>query len=342
LKIAVNFNTTNSPTGGGNGFVNALTGFISARGHSVISTLNESDVDLILIIDPRSNHQNLSFSVRDIIKYVRNTNPNALIVHRINECDERKNTKYMNRKLRLTNYMADSTVYVGTWLKTLNLKNSRSREDFDTVILNGSDSIVFNSEMFLPWTGIGPIKLVTHHWSSNPMKGWDIYSKLDFLLSNNYWKKKFAFTFIGNLPKGVVLKNSNHISPIGGVTLAREISKHHGYVTASINEPGGNHQNEGALCGLPLLFRDSGCMPEYCSGYGISFNEDNLDAKLIEFHENYSSLVKLMPSYPHTASVMTAQYLKHFDFLLQNKAKIISERNLKKNLISLYRLYFPI
>jgi len=341
LKIAVNFNVINNATGGGNSFVAAIRNFFNARGHNFGSALADNDVDLIIIMDPRSNHQNLSFKVRDIIKYIRKTNPKALVVHRINECDERKKTKHMNKKLRAVNYIADSTIYVGSWMKNLDLKNSNSRKDYDTVILNGSDSDIYNAENFVPWVGVGPINLVTHHWSNNLMKGWDIYSKLDSLLSNDFWKRKFTFTFIGNLPKGVQLQNSNHLLPLVGAGLVKEISSHHGYITASINEPGGNHQNEGALCGLPLLYRDSGCMPEYCSGYGISFSELDFEDKLIEYYENYSSLVKLMPNYPHKASVMAVEYLKHFDFLLENREKIVSERNLGRNIFSLYRLYFP-
>jgi hypothetical protein len=342
MKIAVNFNRSRGPSGGGSGFLESLIQSFQSNNHEVYFDLNNKDLDLILILDPRWNHQNASFNSRNVVRYLKKVNKNVIVVHRINECDERKGTKFMNKKLRAINYIADSTIYVGSWLKDLNLRSGNSRTDFDKVILNGSNIDVFNSESFLPWAGDGPLKLVTHHWSNNRMKGFDIYQRLDELLSKDFWVKKFSFTYIGNLPKGLMFRNIIHVPPLDGLELAREISKHHGYITASINEPGGNHQNEGALCGLPLLYRDSGCMPEYCSGYGISFNEDNLEAKLIEFHENYSSLVKLMPSYPHTASFMTAQYLKHFDYLLQNKAKIISERNLKKNLISLHRLYFPI
>jgi hypothetical protein len=295
-----------------------------------------------MIMDPRANHQNLSFNARDIIDYVRNTNPNAVIIHRINECDERKNTKHMNKKLRAVNYISDSTIYVGSWLEDLNLKHPKSRKDFDRVILNGSDSTIYNSKKFIPWTGTGPMKLVTHHWSNNLMKGWDIYLKIDSLLAQDYWKRRFTFTYIGKLPKGVTLKNSTNILPLSGLELVKTISAHHGYITASINEPGGNHQNEGALCGLPLLYRDSGCMPEYCNGFGISFNESDLEDKLIEFHNSYNSLVNLMPNYPHTASLMSAQYLEHFNFLIQNRNKIVSERNFKKDFISFNRLRFPV
>lgn len=174
------------------------------------------------------------------------------------------------------------------------------------------------------------------------MKGFDVYVKLDELISNKFWKDKFSFTYIGNLPKGFSFKNAIHIPPLEGAELAKELSNNHGYITASINEPGGNHQNEGALCGLPLLYRFSGCMPEYCNGYGVSFSESNFVDKLNEFYESYEVFSKQMSHYPHTASVMTANYLKYFNFLLENKKRIVSERDLKKNLINLYRLYFPI
>ena len=34
------------------------------------------------------------------------------------------------------------------------------------------------------------------------------------------------------------------------------------------------HHIEGALCGLPILFRNSGSLPEYCKKYGVSFDGD--------------------------------------------------------------------
>ena len=293
-------------------------------------------------MDPRRNHQNMSFNVRNIVEYMRKINPRVIVVHRINECDERKNTRHMNSKLRTVNYIADSTIYVGSWLKDLNLRHRNSSRNFDKVILNGSNTDIFNSKDFMPWSGVGPIKLVTHHWSANLMKGWDVYSKIDSLLSHAHWRQKFSFTYIGNLPKGIRLHNSNHVLPKGGIDLAKEISSHHGYITASINEPGGNHQNEGALCGLPILYRDSGCLPEYCEGFGLSFNELNIEVKLIEFYEKYNSLLKVMPSYPHTSSVMAQEYIDHFEYLLRNRSKIVSDRNLKRSLFSLYRLYFPL
>ena len=80
-----------------------------------------------------------------ILRYLLFKNPNAIVIHRINECDERKNTKLLNFRLRLTNYVTDHTVFVGTWLKKLNLVYKR-KNFMSTVILNGSDKKTFHSK----------------------------------------------------------------------------------------------------------------------------------------------------------------------------------------------------
>ena len=94
--------------------------------------------------------------------------------------------------------------------------------------------------------------------------------------------------------------------------LANELKKHHVYLTASINEPGGNHQNEGGLCGLPILFRNSGSLPEYCKGYGVMFNKKNFESALYEMMYEYKSYVEKMEHYPHDSVLCASKYIKLF------------------------------
>ena len=77
------------------------------------------------------------------------------------------------------------------------------------------------------------------------------------------------------MPKSFKFINSQHIPPLSGVALSSELKKHHLYITASLNEPSGNHHIEAAQCGLPLLYIESGGIPEHCNGYGVPFNEIN-------------------------------------------------------------------
>ena len=44
-----------------------------------------------------------------------------------------KNTKLLNFRLRLTNYVTDHTVFVGTWLKNSNLVYKRKFYEYDYI-----------------------------------------------------------------------------------------------------------------------------------------------------------------------------------------------------------------
>ena len=63
--------------------------------------------------------------------------------------------------------------------------------------------------------------------------------------------------------------------------LENEVKNHHAYLTGSLNEPSGNHHIEGAQCGLPILYIDSGGIPEYCENYGLKFTENNFETILL-------------------------------------------------------------
>jgi hypothetical protein len=342
MNIAVTFKTLIGPTGGGISFLNALISGFESKGHKIFFDLSCKNLDIILILDPRWNHSSSAFNSKQIIKYLNRVNPKAIVVHRINECDERKNTNFMNKKLRQINYLADATIFVGKWLLDLKVINQFSFHDLDIVIKNGANKSIYNTDGFKPWLGTSPLKLVTHHWSNNRMKGFDVYEQLDLLLGQEEFGTKFSFTYVGNLPKNFVFKNSVHVQPLHGALLAMKIKEHHGYLTASINEPGGNHQNEGAACGLPLLYRNSGCLPEYCEGYGVMFDENNFKTKLLEFHNTYSDYVNKMSNFPNTAEVMVNNYFKYFELLLEKRDFIIERREQSRMSMAALRLRFPI
>ena len=145
-------------------------------------------------------------------------------------------------------------MFIGEWLTRLPLWRQHLRSPW-FVIRNGSDTRIFHSRGYRPWRGEGPLTLVTHHWGYHPMKGFDVYAALDDLLADAAWRERLAFTYVGNLPRGFAFRNSRYVPPLDGEALAAELRSHHVYITGSKNEPGGNHQNEGALCGLPIIYR---------------------------------------------------------------------------------------
>lgn len=334
MKVAIGFRLEAGPWGGGNRFVANLATALAAAGHAVVFDLADRDIDIILLIDPRSRSSSFTFGAGAILRYLAFRNPAAVVVHRINECDERKNTRTMNPRLRLANYCADYTAFVGAWLQNIPVWRDHPPREA-SVIRNGADTGLFNRAGFRAWDGKEPLRLVTHHWGGNRMKGFDVYGQIDAMLADPAWRDRLSFTYIGNLPPGFRFANARWVAPLNGVALADELRRHHGYATASLNEPGGNHQNEGALCGLPLLYRNSGCLPEYCDGFGIAFNgPDDFPAALKSYMLRYGELVPRMAAYPHTAENCVAAWMALFEGLMERRGEMLARRRLWRNPLS--------
>lgn len=323
MRVAIGQQAQEGPWGGGNNFIRSLARGLAARGHETVYDLDSGAVDIAVMIDPRARNPRVTFTPGRLLRYVMR-NPRTLVVHRINECDERKGTHTMNWRLKLANHAADHTVFIATWLEHLPLWRGESGH---SVLLNGADTSVFHANGFVPWDGDGPLRLVTHHWGANRMKGFDVYDRLDAVLDAPEWRDRLAFTYIGNLPAGVEFNNIRHIKPLSGEPLAAALRRHHAYFTASINEPAGMHHIEGALCGLPLIFRDSGGLPDYCTGFGEAFTgpDDFMDA-IDRMIGSYDRWRNRMADYPHTAERMVADYIALFEALLADRDALMARR----------------
>ena len=178
----------NQAWGGGNNFAINLSNYLLKKGHEIHHDLKCKDLDIILITDPRKKSLSSSFDDIDVKNYLKNVNSKTLVIHRVNECDERKNTDYVNKELLKANQVADFTVYISNWLRKSLILSGFSKKN-NSVILNGADKSLFKFSKN-HWKK-GPLKIVTHHWSNHPNKGSEIYQLLDNLLHENYWKKKF-------------------------------------------------------------------------------------------------------------------------------------------------------
>jgi len=336
LKISINYKIHNSSWGGGNQFVKSLEKHGKELGHDVKFDLKDNDIDIILLIDPRSYNQGIPYSLFEIFIYVLFINPKALIVHRINECDERKNTRNINFLLRESNKLADHTIFISSWLKELDIYQKGKPS---SVILNGADQEYFNNFKNKNWDKKSPLKIVTHHWSANYRKGFDVYEKLDNLLLNKNWENKIEFTYIGNLPDGFKFKKSKHLPPMNGKKLGEELSRHHIYITASQNEPAGMHHIEGVLCGLPIIYRNSGALPEYCEYFGIAFENNNFIPAIENMFLKYDIYKEKTGIYKNNSLKMTTEYLHLFLNLLSKRDFILAKRKLWKFPVLLFTFF---
>ncbi|MEM6497267.1 MAG: hypothetical protein AAF709_11120 [Pseudomonadota bacterium] len=324
MRVAFSQHWRDGPWGGGNNFVRSLISGLEASGHEVTHELSEG-VDLALIVDPRARNPLVTFTLGELLRHLLR-HPNTLVVHRINECDERKGTRSMNMRLRLANYAADHTVFIASWLQALKVWRVGKPS---SVILNGADANVFHAEGSVTWDGSQPLRIVTHHWGANRMKGFDTYDVIDELLDQPGWREKIQFTYVGNLPDELAFRNIRHVAPLSGPPLANELRSHHAYLTASINEPAGMHHIEGAMCGLPLIYRQSGALPEYCAGFGEAFEgPDDVADALNAMLTNYAETKPKMNGYPHTSERMVSEYIALFENLEANRAEILDKRKL--------------
>lgn len=326
MKISIGTNIKDGPWGGGNLFAKNLTNYLIKNGHEVIYDLNDSNIDIILMTEPRKTSESSAFTNYDIQKYLAYENNHALVVHRINECDERKMTNFVNKYLLNANKVADATIYVSSWIMNIFHKLGIDKKD-NFVVLAGANKEVFNNIGYKPKKEKEKFKIVTHHWGANKNKGFYIYELLDNLLNEKKWSEKIEFKYIGNLPKQFNFKNAEYVEPLSGEMLANEIKKSHIYLTASINEPSGNHHIEGAQCGLPLLYIESGGIPEYCFGYGVGFSHENFIEKLSFMINNYEEELAKVAKYPRNSEIMSEEFLKIFQNLIQNRDVIIKNRS---------------
>ncbi len=324
MKVSIGMRLKRGPWGGGNQFGRALAAFLQEQGVEVHFDLTPPDLDLILLTEPRRHLSICAYDPPAIWRYLA-AHPRTLVVHRVNECDERKDTRGVNRCLRLANWVADHTVFVSAWLRDLFLKQGMASPSH-SVIRNGSDPAIFHPRGYRPWQGEGPLRLVTHHWSNHWNKGFDIYQRLDQLLGREPFRSRYRFTYIGNLPEGFRFQNAEYVPPLSGHELAQALRRHHVYLTASRNEPGSHHQNEGAACGLPLLYLESGSLPEYCQGFGVPFTPEDFEDRLEEMRRRYPELVTRMPRYPHQAPRMCRQYHRLFRHLLEHREDVLAAR----------------
>lgn len=339
MKVSIGSKIVEGPWGGGNLFVKNLSNYLQELGHKVIYDLSEPDIDLILLTDPRSRRESSStFNHIEINLYKKYINPNAAVVQRINECDERKNTNNINSFYLDASQCADKVVFVSDWLKSIYTTLGMS-EDKTIVIMSGSNRKVFKD--YNNKLKNNKVNIVTHHWSSHKNKGFESYKLLDRLLSSSDWKDILQFTYIGNASNEYILENSKIVEPLSGTELAKNLSQNDIYLTGSINEPSGNHHIEAALCGLPILYLNSGGIPEYCEGYGVSYNnleefEDKLKI-IIKEKDKYEINLK---NYKFDAENMNKEYLELFERLVVKKKE--EAKNFKSFKKSLYLFRFKI
>jgi len=278
------------PWGGSSVFTSGLSEYLKRRGYSVLYTLNKP-VDVIILVDPR-DWENTTISMKQIIQY-KKTNPDVRVLHRVNECDQRKSTDFMNDMLAEANQSADYTVFISKWLQDYHAKRWFKQLDRCADIYNGADTCEYHPIGSAQYNGDTPFRIVTHHWSNNPLKGFDVYREVDRMIAENQLPGVELWV-IGRWPNDIKWRSAKTFPPTKGKYLAAMLRQCHAYITASVWEPCGMHHVEGAQCGLPLIYHaDGGGIVEAGEKYGIAFKDD-VKSAIYQMRDEYSKYRALL------------------------------------------------
>ncbi len=270
--LAISMMPTKASWGGSSPFVAQLSHGMWRRGWRVVYDL-KSDPDAVLVIDPRRDHPAKRFGFRELEAF-REASPQVPIIHRVNECDQRKGTNDIDELLRETSAVSDFTVFISEWLREYFVERWYDRSRPHSVIYNGAEPRIYHPiGNHLP-APEETVRVVTHHWSDNWLKGYDVYRQLDEMLAAGELPG-LAFRVIGRWPAEIRWKATETFGPMTGEPLAEKLRECHLYLTASRWEPCGMHHVEGAQCGLPLVYHeDGGGIVEAGRRYGVGFRDD--------------------------------------------------------------------
>lgn len=291
LKLLINHNIVDGPWGGGNSFVLGLTAYIQnnfADSIFLVDSVFEKP-DVIFFTDYRPNNPRNKINFLQAVWY-RIFNNKCTFVYRCNENGARKNKYSDDIWIQCFIKACDRTIFISDYLKSY---FARAASAGSFVIRNVVDptALSFYRKRSLRKSGVS---IVTHHWGSSLNKGWDVYLRLDAMCAD----KGYSFTFIGNLPDGVVLRHSRVVAPTSGTHLYQLLSDHDIYITGSLHEPAGMHHIEGCALGLPVVYRESGALPEYCRSYGVGFSDlEGVESALESCVNAYDFYVKQLCDY---------------------------------------------
>ncbi|MEM9296809.1 MAG: glycosyltransferase [Bacteroidota bacterium] len=291
-RIAFNTKLLLSSWGGANQFLMQFAPYLASRSVEVVYELDPL-VTHIFILDVRPI-ETCTFTINDI-KHFKEMYPDVRVINRVNNCDKKYTQEdyvpgyeNLDSQMMSASNIATDTIFISNWLRDYFVDKGYKKYSSSKVIQNAADAETFYAGQ-LEWDGREPLKLVTHHWSDNWMKGYKVYQQIDELIASGELEG-FEFTVIGRWPKEIEWKKTHTHGPCQGVELANKLREHHMYITASLWEPGGMHFIEGMQCGLPVVYHeDGGGIPEVASLAGVGFTDD-VKSALLKAMDSYRVL----------------------------------------------------
>ncbi len=282
MKIHILFPFQEGPRGGGgNQFLKAL------KYYWISSGVYEQDIqkaDVVIF----NSHQFLGKVIKAKKKF-----PNKVFIHRIDGPMRgyRPKEAFLDELIfKINKFVADGTVWQSKWSQKQNKALFPYENSFETVIYNAPNEQVFNKKEKADFKKLGKIKIIAVSWSSNPLKGFDIYKFLDENLNFN----KYEMLFVGKSP--VQFKNIKVLGLMKHTDLSKQIKQSDIFISGSKIESCSNVLIEALSCSLPCLAFNSSSNPEIIGKGGELFsNTQELLVKIEKVANNYNNYQKNVP-----------------------------------------------
>ena len=283
------------PWGGGNKTITAIVERLVSLGHTVLGDLRD-DVDVVFCVDPRPSSAGVTYQTMFDFA-ARKKIP---LIQRVGDVGTHGKPD-LTHLVRLSMSLSDHVIFTSDWAK--NYVGCASR---CTVIQNGALTQFFSGRESSR-AADNRVRIVTHHWSNNPMKGIALYERLADEIDQG--KHNFDFTYVGRSSSKL---ESRTISPLDVDGLISELPRHDIYVSASQYEAGANHILEAMACGLPVIYSSQGgSIPEYCDGRGIEFTTyEELIAAIERVSCNLDEFRARSRTYHRTIDAVVDEYVE--------------------------------
>lgn len=282
MKLYLNRRPVSGPWGGGNKSLSLLEKYIlEEESINLTYDLSESDIDVIFCIDPKPDGQGIWY--QDFINYKNNINNKVKIIQRVGDLGTHRGNEITQLVGQTINY-SDFLIFPSNWArKAIGFTKS------NYVVIQNKPMSAFYSKRNKRINLKNKVKIVTHHWSDNPKKGFELYQSFGKMISS---REDVEFTYIGRYNNNFTSEGITIVDPMNVQQLSEFLPSFDLYLTASELEAGANHVLEGIAAGLPVLYRSGGgSIDEYCFDYGVEYRGlEDIDDALTSCIRNYSLL----------------------------------------------------
>jgi len=306
MKIYFNRRPVPGPWGGGSKILSSIIEKCFSAGHQIFfeeQLLAVENLDILFCIDPRPNP---AVSFEHLLQY-KQKHSSCKLIQRVGDLGTHGKPELLELVKKTTQF-ADVLIFPSSWAKNYLGSNKPS------VVIHNAPLKKFVNKRTTK-NDRAPLSIVSHHWSNNSMKGFEIYKALDNFCA--YRPKEFKFTFIGRKPDNISLQN--YIPPLDSDGLVNELPKHDVYITASKLEAGANHVLEAMAVGLPVLYHVlGGSINEYCEKYGMPYTDPQELFEILSNRKNEIITLSNSIDWNKTSEDMAKEYVELFEKIYEN------------------------